>query len=94
MSGGVAVAEKAQCVHTSAAALYSTAFDRYFCAYSLKKNQVFSCLLCPGGAGTANLPDQVMDDPCEMFLASSRSLCFFSCVARLGAWHCKLAGGF
>lgn len=92
MSGGVAVAEKAQCVHTSAAALYSAAFDRSFCAYSLRKNQAFSCLLCPGKAGTANLPDQVMVDPCEVFL--SRSLCFFSCVTHLGAWHCKLAGGF
>lgn len=51
MSGDVAVGEKAPCVHTSAAALYSTAFDRSLCAYSLRENQVFSCLLCLGSAG-------------------------------------------
>lgn len=94
MSGGVAVAEKAQCVHTSAAALYSAAFDRSFCAHSSRKNQGFFCLPCLGRAGRANLMDQVMVDTCEMFLARSRSLCFFNCVAALGAWHCKLAGGF
>lgn len=94
MSGGVAVAEKGQCVHTSAAALYSPAFDQFFCAYSSRKNQTFSCLLCPGRAGTANLPDQVVADPYEMFLARRRSLCFFNCLAHLGAWHCRLPDGF
>lgn len=29
---------KLQCVHTSAVTLYSAAFDRFFCAYSSRKN--------------------------------------------------------
>lgn len=70
MSDGVALAEKTLCVHTSAAALCSAAFDQYFCAHSSWENQVFSCLLCPGRAGAAILPHQVIVDHSEMVLAS------------------------
>lgn len=72
------VAEKPflRCVRTSAAALYSAAGDRSSCAYSSRENRVFSCLLCPGGAGTANLPDRVVVDPCEMVFGRELELVF------------------
>lgn len=89
MSGGVAVAEKTLCVHTSATALCSAAFDQYFCAYSSRGNQVFSCLLCPGRAGAAILPHHVIEDHSKMVLASIRSKIFLVFLWPLPSLHMK-----